>query len=149
MLDRSNPLQAQILERLEKEEYGFLITVRPDGRPHAVPVCFLYERDARDEQDSILIFSLPDSVKVRNLRENPHVALALDNFGFGDYFSVVIDGIAELVDEPSNWLQYPPYDSKYRALSQRIFGNDHVPDEYAAQFSQAIRMTSVTFRHDN
>jgi len=58
-------------------------------------------------------------------------------------------GIAELVDEPSNWLQYPPYDSKYMKLSQRIFGRDHVPEEYAAQFSQAIRITPVKIRHDN
>jgi len=46
MLDRTDPLQAQILERLEHEEYGYLITVRPDGRPHAIPVCFLYENDS-------------------------------------------------------------------------------------------------------
>ncbi|HKW21496.1 MAG TPA: pyridoxamine 5'-phosphate oxidase family protein [Ktedonobacterales bacterium] len=143
MLDRTDPLQAQTLERLESEEYGFLITVRPDGRPHAIPVCFLYEND------SILIFSLPDSVKVRNIRANPHVSLALESFGFEDYFSVVVDGIAELVDEPSNWLRYPPYDAKYRKLSQRIFGADHVPEEYAAQFSQAIRITPVKIRHDN
>ncbi len=143
MLDRADPLQAKILERLEKEEYGFFITVRPDGRPHAVPVCFLYERD------SILIFSVPDSVKVRNIRGNPRVCLALESFGFGEYFSVVIDGVAELVDEPTNWLQYPPYDAKHVPLSQRIFGQDHVPEDYAAQFSQAIRMTQLKIRHDN
>ena len=143
MLDRTDPLQAQILERLEQEEYGFLITVRPDGRPHAIPVCFLYEND------SILVFSLPDSVKVRNIRENPQVSLALESFGFGDYFSVVIEGTAELVDEPTNWLQHPPYNAKHIKLSQRIFGSDHVPEEYAAQFSQAIRITPVKIRHDN
>ncbi len=143
MLDRADPLQAKILERLEKEEYGFFITVRPDGRPHAVPVCFLYEHD------SILIFSVPDSVKVRNIRGNPRVCLALESFGFGEYFSVVIDGVAELVDEPTNWLQYPPYDAKHVPLSQRIFGQDHVPEDYAAQFSQAIRMTQLKIRHDN
>ncbi len=143
MLDRADPLQAKILERLVKEEYGFFITVRPDGRPHAVPVCFLYERD------SILIFSVPDSVKVRNIRGNPRVCLALESFGFGEYFSVVIDGVAELVDEPTNWLQYPPYDAKHVPLSQRIFGQDHVPEDYAAQFSQAIRMTQLKIRHDN
>ena len=143
MLDRADPLQAKILERLEKEEYGFFITVRPDGRPHAIPVCFLYERD------SILIFSVPDSVKVRNIRGNPRVCLALESFGFGEYFSVVIEGIAELVDEPSNWLHYPPYDTKHIPLSQRSFGSDHVPEAYAAQFSQAIRMTQLKIRHDN
>ncbi|HEU5440973.1 MAG TPA: pyridoxamine 5'-phosphate oxidase family protein [Ktedonobacterales bacterium] len=143
MLDRADPLQAKILERLEREEYGFLITVRPDGRPHAVPVCFLYE------SDSIIIFSVPNSVKVRNIRGNPRVCLALDNFGFGEYFSVVIEGRAELVDEHSLWLQYPPYDSKYMALSQRMFGSDHVPEEFATQFSQVIRMTQLKIRHDD
>lgn len=143
MLDRTDPLQAQTQERLESAEYGFLITVRPDGRPHAIPVCFLYENG------SILIFSLPDSVKVRNIRENPQVSLALESFGFEDYFSVVVDGIAELVDEPSNWLQYPPYNAKYAPLSRRTFGSDIVPDEYAAQFSQIIRVRPVKIRHDD
>ena len=143
MLDRADPLQAKILERLANEEYGYFITVRPDGRPHAVPVCFLYEND------SILIFSLPNSVKVRNIRENPRVCLALESFGFSDYFSVVIEGVAELVDEPTNWLHYPLYDAKHIPMSQRIFGSDHVPEDYAAQFSQAIRMTQLKIRHDN
>jgi PPOX class probable F420-dependent enzyme len=142
MLDPTSPHAAKIRERLEQAEYAFLITVRPDGRPHAVPVCFLYERE------SILIFSLPNSVKVRNIRQNPNVCLAVESFGFGDYFSIVIEGQAELVDEPSNWLQYPAYDAKYAALSRRIFGSDHVPDEYAAQFSQAIRMTLTNIRQD-
>jgi len=143
MLDRADQLQAEILERLEREEYGFLITVRPDGRPHAVPICFLYEND------SIVIFSVPDSVKVRNIRGNQRVCLALESFGFDTYFSVVVEGTAELVDEPSNWLRYPPYNAKYAPLSQRIFGRDHVPEEYAAQFSQVIRMTHLKIRHDN
>jgi hypothetical protein len=77
------------------------------------------------------------------------VSLALESFGFGDYFSVVIEGTAELVDEPTNWLQHPPYNAKHITLSQRIFGSDHVPEEYAAQFSQAIRITPVKIRHDN
>ena len=134
---------SQIRARMEKDRTIWMATTRPDGRPHAIPVCFLYEND------SILIFSLPDSVKVRNIRENPQVSLALESFGFGDYFSVVVEGTAELVDEPSNWLQYPPYDAKHMKLSQRIFGSDHVPEEYAAQFSQAIRITPVKIRHDN
>lgn len=142
MLDRSNPLQAKIIDRLEREEFAFLITVRPDGRPHAIPVCFLYEND------SILVFSKPNSVKVYNIRQNSHVCLALDSFGFEDYLSVVVEGKAELVNEPSNWLEYPPYDSKYMPLSKRLFGQDHSPKEFVEQFSQAIRITSLKVRQD-
>ncbi len=142
MLDPTDPHAARIRERLEQAEYAFLTTVRPDGRPHSVPICFLYEGD------SILIFSLPDSVKVRNIRQNPNVCLAVESFGFGDYFSIAIEGRAELVDEPSNWLHYPAYDAKYAPLSRRMFGSDHVPDEYAAKFSQAIRVTPSKIRQD-
>ena len=143
MLDPTNPHDAKIRARLEQAEYAFLITTRPDGRPHSVPICFLYEND------SILVFSLPNSVKVRNIQQNPNVCLAVESFGFGDYFSIVIEGNAELVDEPTNWLQYPAYDAKYAPLSQRMFGSDHVPDEYAAQFSQAIRITPTKIRQDD
>ena len=73
----------------------------------------------------------------------------MESFGFSDYFSVVIEGVAELVDEPTNWLHYPLYDAKHIPMSQRIFGSDHVPEDYAAQFSQAIRMTQLKIRHDN
>ena len=143
MLDPTNPLDAKMRARLEQAEYAFLTTLRPDGRPHSVPICFWYETD------SSLIFSLPDSVKVQNIRKNPNVCLAIESFGFADYFSLVIEGQAELVDEPSNWLHYPAYDAKYAPLSQRLFGSDHVPEDYAAQFSQAIRITPTRIRQDN
>jgi len=143
MLDPTNPHEAKIRDRLEQAEYAFFITTRPDGRPHSVPICFLYEND------TILVFSLPNSVKVRNIQQNSNVCLAVESFGFGDYFSIVIEGQAELVDEPTNWLHYPAYDAKYAPLSRRIFGSDHVPDEYAAQFSQAIRITPTKIRQDD
>ena len=144
MLDMNDPGQARIAERLRHELYAYFITVRPDGRPHAVPVCFLWE------DSSILIFSIPESIKVRNLRQNPHVTLALDSFGDSesDYFSVIVEGRAELVDEPGLDMTYPPYAAKHAALSERLFGTSIPPEQFMRMYSQVIRLTPTKMRHD-
>lgn len=142
MLNTSDPHQARIAERLQQAEYAYLTTVRPDGRPHTVPVCYVWEGE------SILIFSLPNSVKIRNLKQNQHVSLAVDNFGDSEYFSVVIEGTAVLVDEPGLDMNYQPYAMKYKALSERMFGTSIPPAKFIAQFSQVVRITPTNIRHD-
>lgn len=47
--------------------------MRADGRPHLVPVWFVYRNDR------IYIATQPDSVKVIKLTANPNIALALEN----------------------------------------------------------------------
>lgn len=52
---------------------GKLATVRPDGRPHVVPVWYV-----RDGQD--LVFTTgAESVKARNLRHQPWASLCVDD----------------------------------------------------------------------
>src|SRR6266699_497224 len=88
MLDLKNPKNAHVDERLRREPIIWLSTVRPDGRPHIVPVWFLWDGAA------ILIFSQPNNQKIRNLRHNPNVALALEAVNQGDDV-VLIEGRAE------------------------------------------------------
>jgi PPOX class probable F420-dependent enzyme len=65
------------LSRLEIEDYlakphvAHLVTVRPDGRPHVAPVWFLWEGGRA------LIITGGSSVKVRNIRRSPAVALSI------------------------------------------------------------------------
>lgn len=89
----SDPQQARISARLEQEEYAYLTTVRSDGRPHTVSVCYLWDGS------SIIVFSQPNTAKCRNLRQNPHVSVALDSFRPA-VFPIVVEGTAALVDEP-------------------------------------------------
>ena len=65
-LDRVRPM-------LAAEPVVWLSTVRPDGLPHLVPTWFWWDGEA------LLVFSKPDAVKVRNLRANPRLMLALGN----------------------------------------------------------------------
>jgi PPOX class probable F420-dependent enzyme len=143
VLDPNDPIQARILERLRTAEYAYLTTIRPDGRPHTVPICYLWEDGA------ILICSLAHGVKINNLRQNPLVSLSLDHFGEPAYFSVVIEGTAELVGEGGIELTYPPYAAKYTPLSRRMFGTDIPPADFIQQFSQTIRVTPTRIRHDD
>jgi PPOX class probable F420-dependent enzyme len=138
MLDLSDPRQAGIAARLSQEEFAYLTTVRPDGRPHTIPVCFLWDGA------TILIFSQPNTVKCRNLRQNPHVSLALDSFG-RDNTPVVVEGTAALVDDPDVAFMMPANVTKYSALAERI---GETFEHLAQLYMQAIRITPTRIRQD-
>lgn len=69
--------------------------VRPDGRPHAVPVWFALDGD------QVLISSPADTVKVRALRQDPRVTLVVDD-PRPPYAFVKIDGVAEVSGDPDD-----------------------------------------------
>ena len=70
---------------------GKLATVRADGRPHVVPIWFT----VRDEH---LVFNThTSSVKARNMRHDPRVAIAVDDQA-PPYSFVTIEGLATLTD---------------------------------------------------
>jgi PPOX class probable F420-dependent enzyme len=79
-----------IAGRLSAEAIIWLGTVRPDGRPHNVPVWFAWH------DPTMLIFSMPKTAKVRNLQLSPAVSLALDSADGGQDI-VLADGRARLI----------------------------------------------------
>jgi PPOX class probable F420-dependent enzyme len=74
----------------EPPRTGKLATVRADGRPHVAPVWYALEEDG-----SILFNTGEATVKGRNMRRDPRVALCVDDerppFGY-----VLIEGIVEI-----------------------------------------------------
>jgi PPOX class probable F420-dependent enzyme len=135
MLDLTQARDAHINERLRSEPIIWLGTTRPDGRPHLVPVWFLWENP------TILIFSQPDNQKIRNLRNNSSVTLALNAIDQGDDV-VMIEGRAELVDDPTLKATAAAYAQKYDALLKRM---GSTAEEMATSYSQAIRITPTRF----
>ena len=67
-------------------------TVRPDGRPHAVPTW--YAVDGRE----IVFTTWHTTVKARNLRADRHVAVVVQD-PEPPYDYVAVEGIAELIDD--------------------------------------------------
>ncbi|HEY4632574.1 MAG TPA: pyridoxamine 5'-phosphate oxidase family protein [Candidatus Limnocylindrales bacterium] len=121
---------ARIQRFLAEEPIVWLSTVRPDGGPHLVPIWFWWDGEA------LLVFSKPDAQKVRNLRANPSVMLALgdaeDDFDVG-----LLEGTAELLETPTAAVLPAAHLAKYRDQLAAI-GLD--ADEYAATYSLVIRI---------
>ena len=142
MLDLSDQRQSRMDARLRQETGAYFTTVRPDGRPHTVPVWFAWDGA------SILIFSKPDDIKVRNLRQNPAVTLALDNFGARSQ-PVVVEGTAALVEEAAIAALLSAYTAKYAALAAALATQLGLPPEALARiYTQPIRITPSRIRQD-
>ena len=130
-LDMSDAQQAHTAERLRAEEILWLASVRPDGRPHLVPVWFLWEGE------TILLFSKPENQKIRNLRQNPAVSVSLDNSDHGDDVTI-LEGIAAVIDDPAITATLPAYAAKYAAL---LTDMGWTAETMTKEYSQAIRIT--------
>ena len=65
-----------------------LATVRPDGRPHVVPLWFTRDRE------TIVVFSKPDAQKVRNLVVEPRAMVSVGQPG--EEGASLIEVIAEV-----------------------------------------------------
>ncbi|TDD22089.1 pyridoxamine 5'-phosphate oxidase [Actinomadura sp. KC06] len=77
------------VERLMAARNFWLCTVRPDGRPHAMPVWGAWSGDA------LLFSSAVPSRKMVNLRANPRVTVTTEEAEN----PVVIEGLAEVLTE--------------------------------------------------
>jgi PPOX class probable F420-dependent enzyme len=130
-LDSNDPDQAHTAERLRTAEILWLASVRPDGRPHLVPVWFLWEGE------TILLFSKPENQKIRNIRQNPDVTVSLDATDHGNDVTV-LEGVAQFLDDPDMTTVLPDYASKYNKLMADL---GMTAATMAAEYSQAIRIT--------
>ena len=124
-------LQPHVEERLHSDEMIWLTTVRPDGRPHSVPLWFLWE------SATLLIFSKPNTQKIRNLRRNPSVTLALDDTKKG---VVILEGTAELLGRGDASATLQAYGEKYREGLRRL---GRTVEEFTTLYSQPIHVTPV------
>ena len=136
LLDLNQARDAHIDHRLRTEPIIWLSTVRPDGRPHLVPVWFLWERQ------TILFFSQPRAQKVRNLLHRNQVVLALNADDEGEDV-VIVEGEATLLPAGTVDATLPAFVAKYARLMARIGTS---PEAMAASYTQAIQVTPWRFR---
>lgn len=130
-LDMSQPKHEHVDQRLRTEPIIWLGSVRPDGRPHLVPVWFLWDGAA------IFIFSQPNAQKIRNLWANPHVTLALEAANEGADI-VILEGTATLLDARDGTVILPAYAAKYDA---RIAQMGWSLETMTAGYSMLIQVT--------
>lgn len=116
-------------EFLAEANVAILATVDSRGRPHAVPIWYLYE-------DGVIIMSTgPGSQKHRNVEANPEIAVVVDRKAV-PYYSVTARGPAEIG---------PPLNDEQRLrLAVRYLGDDLGRRYYeatAGNDSVTIRLT--------
>ncbi len=79
-----------IVDLLTSQQNIWIASVRADGRPHLVPVWFVWY------QEKIYFGTETRSVKATNLRSNPHVSAALED---GTH-PVICEGLARPFPRP-------------------------------------------------
>ncbi|MDQ2941196.1 MAG: TIGR03668 family PPOX class F420-dependent oxidoreductase [Chloroflexota bacterium] len=115
---------------VERARVARLATIRPDGRPHIVPIVFALEDD--------LLYSIvdakpkrgPDLVRLRNIAAEPRVSLLVDHYAedWQALWWVRVDGIATVVESG------PPRDVAIRLLLEKY----RQYDEWATPFGAAV-----------
>jgi PPOX class probable F420-dependent enzyme len=97
--------RADCLARLADAEVGRLATVRPDGRPHLVPITFAVV----DETLVHMVDHKPKTTqrlqRLANVAAHPHASVLVDQYG--DDWEVLwwvrADGPARVVESGSEW----------------------------------------------
>ena len=117
-------------ERLERDVIGWLTTVAADGTPKPAIVSFLWEGD------TILFYSQPDTLKLRNIARSPAVSFHLQTDAYGDH-ELIIEGTAEVDPATAPSDIHPTYRAKYREPLAH-WGMDEA--ETAREFSVAVRI---------
>lgn len=135
-LDTSTEFGARVMRRLQEEQIIWLTTVRPDGMPVPQPVWFLWQ------DSSFLIYSVPKARKLRNIANNPQVALSFNCTESGGDV-IVFYGEASLDRSAPPVHQNPPYVKKYleglRALNM-------TPEDMGRENTEPIRVRLVRVR---
>jgi nitroimidazol reductase NimA-like FMN-containing flavoprotein (pyridoxamine 5'-phosphate oxidase superfamily) len=92
-------------QRLTQSHNYWVITTRPNGAPHAMPVWGIWV-------DSVFYFSTArESRKARNLTLNPRCVVCNERADE----AVVVEGVAEEVTDPKQIVRLArPYHSKYK-----------------------------------
>ena len=121
----------RVLPMLEEERVVWLSTVHPDGTPHLVPTWFWWTGEA------LLFWSKPGAVKVRNLRANPRLMVAV-----GDAAADFSVGLIEAVAEPADIAVPEAFFAKYAGeLAEAQLDREG----FAGLYTQAMRVVPTRF----
>jgi PPOX class probable F420-dependent enzyme len=118
-------------QRLRDHVAGWLTTVNPEGQPQSTPVWFLWDGS------TFLIYSRPDTPKLRNIAANPKVSFHLDGEEEGAHV-VTVEGTAEIVQDQPPADRVEPYVEKYRDPIGKL---GWTPQSFAADYSVPLRIT--------
>jgi PPOX class probable F420-dependent enzyme len=136
MIDESTDFGKRVARHLTDDDVVWLTTVTAGGQPVPNPVWFLW-----DGEQTVRIYTLPGSLRVRTLKANPKVSLNFRGTETGGDI-VVLNGVADVLGEVEPAHEQPAYIEKY---AQGLKNLDLTPERFSQQYSTAvdIRITKV------
>ena len=135
-IDPQTAFGARVAQRLAAERILWLVAVDPQVMPQPVPVWFYWDGQ------TFLIYSQPNTAKLRNIANNPQVALHMDGDGQGGDIVVVL-GEAHLAPDTPAPHKVAEYATKYTAGFTRI---GMTAETFSQVFSVALRVTPHKLR---
>lgn len=138
MIDTSSEFGARAARRLRQEAIAWLVTVGGDLTPQASPVWFLWD------DETFLIYSQPNTPKLRNIAQRPRVGLHLNSDAPGNDV-VIVTGEARIDAGAPPAHEVPAMVGKYRDDLRAV----RSADDFARtmrDYSVAIRVTPTGLR---
>ena len=91
---------AILRQRVESARVGHLATVRPDGRPHVVPCCFVLVGDTAFSAVDAKPKSTLALQRLRNVAAHPVASLVVDHYAedWSQLWWIRLDGVARVLE---------------------------------------------------
>ena len=137
MIDTTTEFGARVARRLRQEGIVWLTTVRDDLMPQPSPVWFLWDGE------TFLIYSQPNTPKLRNIARSPKVALHLHGDAGGNDI-VIVSGGARIVADAPLAEEVPAFVTKYLDIPAVPTAEDFARTMQG--YSVAIRVTPTALR---
>ena len=135
MIDFRGTFGLRVLHRLQEETIVWLTTVSANGTPQPNPVWFYWDGE------TCLIYTKPDSAKLRHIERNPKVALSFEGATQAGGDVVVLTGEARVIPGA------PPIPEGYQRKYQEVLlALGQTWDGLLHEYSVAIRVKPAKYR---
>jgi len=130
-IDFDSDIGKRALNRLESEQVVWFTTTSPNGTPLPTPVWFLWH------ENNVLIFSQPNTAKMKAIQHNERVALNFNSDEHGGNV-IILKGAAEIVGNSVPATSLPAYLEKYAGGLNSL---NMSPEAFAGEYSELIRIS--------
>ena len=136
-IDTTTEFGERTVRRLNQEPIGWLTTVDASGTPQPSPIWFVWDGE------TALIYSKPNTPKLRHIAANPRISLSLNSNEHGGDI-IILTGDARVDEAAPSSDQYPEYQAKY--LHRIETGLKMTAQSFAQMYSVPGRFTPAKLR---
>jgi len=135
-IDLATAAEPKLQELLQDEQVIWLTTTSKDGTPQPRPIWFIWD------DDSVLMYSQPDTPKLAHIARNPRVALHFNSDRGGGQTYVLL-GSAAIDDRAPKADDHAVYLEKYHDGLASI---GYTPERFSTEYSVAVRVHPTKIR---